>query len=98
LSTISFNFIDIDDCASNLCQNGGSCRDGINGYTCDCEDGYIGENCETGELINVLVKVLVETVFEVKLNIYSKLRKELVEGLAFTPTHHPRPTSLLYLF
>ena len=64
--TISFNSIDIDDCASNLCENGGTCVDGINGYTCNCTDGFIGESCQTGELIsNVFKKGLVGTASEV---------------------------------
>jgi len=36
-----------DKCASSPCQNGGTCVDGINSYTCNCKKGYIGSNCET---------------------------------------------------
>ena len=45
---VVIHFLDIDDCATNPCQNGGSCTDQINGYTCNCVDGYDGTNCETG--------------------------------------------------
>ncbi len=39
---------DIDDCASNPCQNGGACTDGVDSYTCDCSGtGYVGDDCET---------------------------------------------------
>ena len=41
-------FVDIDECASGPCQNGGSCTDQVNGYACQCVDGYFGTNCETG--------------------------------------------------
>ena len=41
-------YVDIDECAISPCQNGGSCTDRINAYTCDCADGYFGTNCETG--------------------------------------------------
>ena len=44
----NFLLIDIDECASNPCQNGGSCVDGINLYTCNCNAGYAGYNCEIG--------------------------------------------------
>ena len=30
------------------CRNGGTCRDGISSYECECMDGYTGENCESG--------------------------------------------------
>ena len=39
-----------DDCASNPCQNGGTCTerltDGVNSYSCACAAGYSGNNCE----------------------------------------------------
>lgn len=39
---------DIDECASNPCQNGAACVDQIDGYNCTCLAGYIGTNCQTG--------------------------------------------------
>jgi len=32
--------IQIDQCQSNPCLNGGICRTLINGYKCDCLQGY----------------------------------------------------------
>lgn len=40
---------DINECASNPCQNGGSCLDRVNRYMCRCIPGYVGDRCETGE-------------------------------------------------
>ena len=42
--------VDIDECSNSPCQNGGSCTDRINAYTCNCVDGYYGTNCETGNV------------------------------------------------
>ena len=44
------NCSDIDDCASKPCQNGGSCSDMFNGYSCSCAPGYTGEDCQTGKM------------------------------------------------
>ncbi|XP_078620646.1 uncharacterized protein LOC144887349 isoform X2 [Branchiostoma floridae x Branchiostoma japonicum] len=38
--------ITTDECASSPCKNGGTCRDGQNRYTCDCQPGWEGVNCE----------------------------------------------------
>ena len=35
--------VNIDDCPGNQCQNGGTCVDGIDMYSCECIPGYIGE-------------------------------------------------------
>ena len=43
--------IDTDECASSPCQNGGTCTDGVDAYTCACVSGWEGEECQTGELL-----------------------------------------------
>ena len=47
LSILSFK-TDIDDCASHLCKNNGSCTDRVNGFNCSCAPGFNGTQCETG--------------------------------------------------
>ena len=41
---------DIDECTSNPCING-ECSNAVNQYSCSCDDGYNGENCENGKTI-----------------------------------------------
>ena len=36
---------DINECASQPCQNGGQCVDDVNRYTCTCVAGYDGITC-----------------------------------------------------
>ncbi|XP_046380159.2 sushi, von Willebrand factor type A, EGF and pentraxin domain-containing protein 1-like [Haliotis rufescens] len=36
---------DTDECLSSPCIHG-DCNDDLNGYTCSCEDGYHGDNCD----------------------------------------------------
>ncbi|KAK3706248.1 hypothetical protein RRG08_056467 [Elysia crispata] len=38
--------INTDDCRENPCQNGGTCHDLINGFSCACVQGFEGDNCE----------------------------------------------------
>ena len=48
--------VDIDDCAAKPCQNGGVCKDQINGYKCTCKPGFVGVNCDKGTCIyNMIV-------------------------------------------
>ncbi|XP_023373463.1 coagulation factor IX, partial [Otolemur garnettii] len=39
-------YVDGDQCESNPCLNGGSCRDDVNSYECWCRLGFEGKNCE----------------------------------------------------
>ena len=48
ISTIFVFIIDIDECESNPCENGGTCTDMEDGYECACESGFTGMECETG--------------------------------------------------
>lgn len=40
-------FVDIDECASSPCQNGGTCVDAVNMYSCNCPATAMGTYCET---------------------------------------------------
>nr|XP_014268202.2 cubilin [Maylandia zebra] len=41
----------INECSSNPCQNGGTCTDGINGFTCTCTTQWTGEFCQTPQQV-----------------------------------------------
>ena len=47
---MSLSPLDIDDCDLDHCLYG-DCVDGVDSYTCDCDSGFTGVNCETGETI-----------------------------------------------
>ena len=49
LTHILLCFSDINECSSNPCRNGGTCRDGVNSYTCNCVAGYKGVHCQTSK-------------------------------------------------
>ena len=54
-----FSYIsDINECSSNPCENGGSCTDNVNHYTCSCADGYTGIHCETGKNLNLIFVII----------------------------------------
>ena len=46
---------DIGGCASSPCQNGGSCLDSVNSWSCNCTTGYTGHRCQTGTMIQLSV-------------------------------------------
>ena len=42
-------FSEFDECSSDPCQNGATCVDGDELYTCVCMTGWAGVHCELGE-------------------------------------------------
>ena len=46
---------DISECASSPCQNGGTCRDLVNAFTCDCAAGYEGIHCQSSKCSSKIV-------------------------------------------
>ena len=70
---ILFSILDIDECASFPCKNGGTCYDYIDYFTCGCPPGYTGEYCQTGEslwvilLVHFIASFLIQTSTNVRL-------------------------------
>merc|ERR1712072_777222 len=54
--------INIDDCASNPCMNGGTCVDHVNDYECECLKDFTGFNCETKVTVEVSTVVTITKV------------------------------------
>ncbi|XP_058846070.1 sushi, nidogen and EGF-like domain-containing protein 1 isoform X3 [Acipenser ruthenus] len=38
---------EINECLSQPCLNGGTCKDRVDTYLCACEEGFTGHNCQT---------------------------------------------------
>ena len=38
--------MNIDDCVGEMCSGNGHCVDDINSFTCVCNDGFTGQQCE----------------------------------------------------
>jgi hypothetical protein len=45
-------YLDIDECASSPCKNGGTCTNNQNQFTCACMAGWTGEDCDTGNMFS----------------------------------------------
>ena len=54
------NFLDINECQPNPCQNSGTCVDGIAAYTCTCALGFTGHDCEISKFYLWKQKFLIE--------------------------------------
>ena len=39
--------MEINECTPNPCENGGTCIDLMNAYSCECVPGYTDDNCAT---------------------------------------------------
>lgn len=40
--------LEINECGSDPCQNGGTCQDFLGFYLCECAPGWNGTDCEIG--------------------------------------------------
>ena len=45
---------DVDECASNPCQNNGTCNDAINQFQCSCLAGFTDDMCQTSNAFSFL--------------------------------------------
>ena len=60
----SFLFLEYNNCASNPCENGGTCRHVQDTYKCYCSQGFFGNNCELGNQANS-TKVILDSLITI---------------------------------
>ena len=54
LSKCDIVLVDINECSSSPpCENGATCIDAVDGYTCACFAGYTGTHCQTGDSLEL---------------------------------------------
>ena len=64
-------YLDINDCINNTCQNGSTCFDEINSYSCNCTIGFNGTFCETGYIyIYILYEVFLKSIIIILLYLH----------------------------
>ena len=49
--------LDINECETNPCANGGTCRNTYGNFNCTCLVGYTGAQCETGKHVVRTVRI-----------------------------------------
>lgn len=57
--------MDITECGSKPCQNGGTCIDQINVFSCNCAPGFTGDTCSTTIQEYNLIKLYCKLLYEV---------------------------------
>ena len=45
-------FVDINECGSSPCKNGGQCNNLVNGFNCTCVAGFNGTLCQNSKYMN----------------------------------------------
>jgi len=68
--------LDIDECVNHTCQNGGSCVDGVNNYSCNCMPGFTGDRCQTGNTFPFLIYIIDSYIKQTQLQKSAKFVEE----------------------
>ena len=55
------SLLDINECLTLPCSNGGICADEYIGYSCNCTEQWLGQNCR-GQFFTILFSKLITEI------------------------------------
>ena len=58
---LCYTTVDIDECESNPCQNGGACVDAVGGYRCTCMAGFGGNTAKQVRKVLMIILLGINT-------------------------------------
>lgn len=62
--------LDVNECVSKPCRNGGTCENLQGSYRCKCKSGFLGKHCEIGLYAYHFFYVIDVTVLPVNLKLH----------------------------
>ena len=68
--------MNVDECSSGPCSNGGECVDLVDGFKCICPLGYTGAQCQVSKHINIFISFSCRGLLPVKLSVLNALTDE----------------------
>ena len=51
-ASVVFHISDVDECLTLPCLHDGVCNNLDGSYNCSCQEGWSGDNCQTGNLLH----------------------------------------------
>lgn len=67
-------FKDLDECLSSPCQHGAVCENTKGSYSCSCNDGWAGKDCNEGTIYNyILYNLVYNFIFLLSMSLNEKL-------------------------
>ena len=85
--------LDVDECLTRPCQNGGTCENLHGSYGCKCKKGFLGKHCEIGRYTLLLPQLLLPGDAKQRRK-HAKKSRLIIDSLLVCSAMHP-PTTII---
>lgn len=78
-SNALLSFLDINECDTNPCENGGQCTNSEGSFTCSCAGGWRGPACNQGKFSEYIIRYKSTAKRNIIMYMYHDDRKTLTQ-------------------